>query len=464
MKHLILTAFLVASGWVFSQQSYIQIKSAPGVTVFLDGDLKGVTNKDFEGLIIKDVLAGSHKLRFVKEGFNTQDETVTIKAGEVYIYEVKKFVPQIKISQKGNKVAPKTQQATAVMQVQTGRLKLQSLPVTIDISLPGLGINSSKNQDEWIGEDIPSGSYEAIFSWKGKELRETIQISADKTTELLIDFIDMQVRKKGEAVSAEPSSQIVPVPVEAEENKEMETAMNRQEVSSKPEAVVETAVEVPAPPLRKPIKTDLERYGLLGKVRSVIRDQYSFSPRDTRKQKVLKSILQEEDLSSSRYLRESIHTEMTFMPDGSRLYGLDTEYDAQGNLKIQYNMPTKEQSSHFWQYRYDENGNRVEWEYYQLMNSGAPRRSGVVTQEFYEGQLIAKNYRVDRERYSEVYQYNSLGELTGIQREDPAARPKEISIAYRSYEYDAMGNWITRHGFVDGELYLIEKRLIQYFD
>lgn len=457
MKHLLLSAFLIASCWVFSQQAYLQIKSAPGVTVFLDGDLKGVTNKDFEGLIIKDVPAGTHQLQFVREGFNTQDETVTVRPGEVYIYEVRKFVPKIKISQKGNKVTPKTQQVTAVMQVQTGRLSLQSLPVNIDISLPGLGITSTKNQDEWIGEDIPAGSYEAVFSWKGKELRETIAIAADQTTELLIDFIDMQVRQKGEAAVAVPLQKTVDAessPVEIAQEQEVEQSV----------AVMAKADEDPVPTVQKPAKSDLERYGLEGRVRSVIRDQYSFRPRDTRRQKTLKAILQEEDLSSSRYLRESIHSEMTFLPDGSRLYGSDTEYDAEGYLKILYNMPTKEQSTHFWQYKYDENGNRVEWEYYQLMNSGAPRRSGVVTQEFYDGRLISKNYRVDRERYSEVYQYNSQGELTGIQREDPDARPKKISIEYRSYQYDAVGNWITRHGFVDKQLYLIEKRLIQYFD
>jgi len=40
-----------------AQDGYIQIESEPGVTVFLNDDLQGVTSSEFGGLIIQNVPA-----------------------------------------------------------------------------------------------------------------------------------------------------------------------------------------------------------------------------------------------------------------------------------------------------------------------------------------------------------------------------------------------------------------------
>ena len=48
---------LTLPGWA-DETGFIQVKCAPGVQIFLDGNLKGVTNEDVGGLIIQNVKPG----------------------------------------------------------------------------------------------------------------------------------------------------------------------------------------------------------------------------------------------------------------------------------------------------------------------------------------------------------------------------------------------------------------------
>ena len=169
---------------LYAQQgnSYIQVKAEAGVSVFLDDNFKGKTTSDIGGLIIERVTSGSHIIKVVKEGFNPQEERVDIKTGEVYSYTVKPFIPKIKISQQGN---------TGQQQIdlQVGKIKIQSLPVAITISIPSLGINSSKTQDKWNADEIPAGSYLVTFSWNNKILRAIIEVKHNQLTHLFVNMI-----------------------------------------------------------------------------------------------------------------------------------------------------------------------------------------------------------------------------------------------------------------------------------
>lgn len=54
---MVLITFMIATEIVLAQDGYIQIESEPGVTVFLNDDLQGVTSSEFGGLIIQNVPA-----------------------------------------------------------------------------------------------------------------------------------------------------------------------------------------------------------------------------------------------------------------------------------------------------------------------------------------------------------------------------------------------------------------------
>ena len=76
---LIVGFFMITAKTVLAQDGHIQIESEPGVNVFLNDDLKGVTSSEFGGLIIQNMPAGNHLLRFTLEGFNPQEERITLR-------------------------------------------------------------------------------------------------------------------------------------------------------------------------------------------------------------------------------------------------------------------------------------------------------------------------------------------------------------------------------------------------
>jgi len=95
---LLLVSFMCL--FVFAQGvGYIQIKCEPGAIVFLDNNLVGKTSSELGGLILQDVPAGSYVIKIVKEGFEPQSVKIDLKVNEIYIYEVKEFIPQLDVTQ-----------------------------------------------------------------------------------------------------------------------------------------------------------------------------------------------------------------------------------------------------------------------------------------------------------------------------------------------------------------------------
>lgn len=159
------------------RDSFIPVESEAGISVFLDNSFKGKTTLDIKGLIIEGVTSGSHIIKLVKEGFNSQEERIIVKSGEVLTYIVKPFIPVIKIVQSGNTESQE-------IDLQVGNLKIQSVPIELSIKIPRLGINSAKKKDEWKATHIPMGIYPAIYTWNNKVIRDTIVIRKNIYTHL----------------------------------------------------------------------------------------------------------------------------------------------------------------------------------------------------------------------------------------------------------------------------------------
>lgn len=185
---LVLVAFSLMVG---AQNSHIQVVAEPGISVFLDGIFKGKTTYDVGGLIIEKLNAGTYKLKVVKEGFTTQEESISIKDSEVLLYQVKPFTPQIRIRQQGN-------EDQQTIELKTGNLKIQSVPVGIRIRIQGTGIDSNKTKDEWYAEDIPVGNYPASIYWDRIVLKGTIIILENRQTELFVNLIGKDIDYLGE--------------------------------------------------------------------------------------------------------------------------------------------------------------------------------------------------------------------------------------------------------------------------
>jgi hypothetical protein len=99
---LILITIAITTADICAQNSFIQVVSEPGQTVYLNEVLKGQITSDIGGLIIESVSAGQNSIKIIKEGFNPQDEKILIRDGEVFTFTVKPFVPKIRICEEGN--------------------------------------------------------------------------------------------------------------------------------------------------------------------------------------------------------------------------------------------------------------------------------------------------------------------------------------------------------------------------
>jgi hypothetical protein len=168
------------------QDSYIQVKAEPNISVFLNDEFKGKTNLELSGLIIEKLKAGTYNIKVVKDGYIPQTDSISIKKGEVFIYQVKPFSPQYKITQTGNK-----QQQN--IELKTGSLKIQSVPVEIQIEIIDLGVKSFKSQYEWNIEDIPIGIHKVKFTWGSKVLIDTIRIEQGAFKHIFADLINGKV-------------------------------------------------------------------------------------------------------------------------------------------------------------------------------------------------------------------------------------------------------------------------------
>lgn len=69
MKKLLLAFLLTAIVInVYSQKSHIQVVADPGISVYIDGEFKGVTNSEFGGLLFRISKRVAIQLRLKRKG------------------------------------------------------------------------------------------------------------------------------------------------------------------------------------------------------------------------------------------------------------------------------------------------------------------------------------------------------------------------------------------------------------
>ncbi|HKK43352.1 MAG TPA: PEGA domain-containing protein [Bacteroidales bacterium] len=187
MKKLLLIIALIVPYLLNAQTSYIQVEAEAGISVYIDNAFKGKTSTDYGGLIIEDVTPGSRAIKLVKDGFIPQEDKIDVKSGEVYTYKVQPFIPKIKITESGNS-------GEQEIELKVGTLKIQSLPVSIRIEIPALGVNTTKQKDEWMAEDVPMGIYPATFKYKDKSVKFRIVVEHNAKTHLMVNMLKQSVQ------------------------------------------------------------------------------------------------------------------------------------------------------------------------------------------------------------------------------------------------------------------------------
>lgn len=164
---------------VWAQQpevGFIEVSSEPGIQVFLDGELQGVTSAKLEGLIIDNVPSGSHRIKAVKKGFGDQEMVVQVVGGKVLRFTVQPWIPTL---------APKK-----------GDLIIQSLPIGCHIEIKDLKIAYDKKLDEWKVGSIPVGTYHGSFRALGEVVEGSFNIEEGVITHLFVNIPKRTIEAK----------------------------------------------------------------------------------------------------------------------------------------------------------------------------------------------------------------------------------------------------------------------------
>jgi len=184
------------------ETGFIQVKCGPGVQIFLDKNLKGVTNTDVGGLIIQNVKPGEHELKAVKPGFHPQVDTVTVAADQVVAFEVKPFVPKVNITQEG-------EERQTEVKLKVGTLQIQSLPIDCSLTIAALGVDKqAKNKDRWQAKGVPVGKYTIIAEGMDKRLTHKVEVYENETAEVFFNFVSNEIKDIGAARHVEAQAAV----------------------------------------------------------------------------------------------------------------------------------------------------------------------------------------------------------------------------------------------------------------
>jgi len=190
---LLLLLIILTSLFVFAQDvGYIQIKCEPGAMVLLNDNFVGNTSSEVGGLILQDVPAGSYMIKIVKEGFQPQSVRIDLKANEIYVYEVKEFIPKLDVKQAGESDSDTIRQ-------KVGSLLIETIPVDCIIEIPGLNIDrdnyGDKTKKTWEISKIPVDSYQVNFIALGKKVEYNFNVEEGKQKHLLINILNNEVKE-----------------------------------------------------------------------------------------------------------------------------------------------------------------------------------------------------------------------------------------------------------------------------
>ncbi len=185
-----IAVLMIFAGNTFMAQEakgYLQIKGNPGISIFLDEEFKGITSNDLGGLIIQNVIPGTHTIKAVKEGFQPQIDSVSVAVNEVKIFTLRPFIPKIEIEQKGKGDATN-------LTLGFGNVIIQSLPVEMIIDIPTIGIvQQIKTKDEWSMKKVPTGIYLAEFRALDKVLKYEINVKDGTELHIMADFVSGEI-------------------------------------------------------------------------------------------------------------------------------------------------------------------------------------------------------------------------------------------------------------------------------
>ncbi len=154
---VVVSARLVAA----QDTGFIQVQCEPGIQIFLDGTLEGLSNSDQGGLVIEAVPVGEWLVKALKPGFTPQERRVRVaKRGEIVV--VKFEVPTPKAPQPDEAAAPRVTSTPNTSEPSSVKVRRET-PETSVVDLGGgvtMNMVAIKPGRFVMGSPSGEGSYE----------------------------------------------------------------------------------------------------------------------------------------------------------------------------------------------------------------------------------------------------------------------------------------------------------------
>jgi len=171
-------------GQAQKETGYVQIIADPDVRVFIDGKLAGLTSSQDQGLVVTGVSAGTHRIRFEKQGFKAGYIELAVAPGEVTVYTLYSSAPDVDIQEEDSG-------RTGYMEPRTGVLEVVCLPVYCTVSIPELALyNYQKRSSTLTVGGAPAMRYQVTIRVGKARLQRTVELKPNTTLRLFANFAD----------------------------------------------------------------------------------------------------------------------------------------------------------------------------------------------------------------------------------------------------------------------------------
>jgi hypothetical protein len=171
----------------------IQIQCEPGLQVFVDGELVGVSTAEDDGFHIADIAEGAHLLRIEKEGFRSQTFTVDMHDTDLQV-EVGPFQP---LPQRAAEETPTPRAIDPAAGI--GSLMILTAPQSCTVVLDGKA--HTKDVPRLKLDGVAAGEHAIAFSAPGQPRisgKLTVDAGQEITVRANLDLGEIKVVRNGE--------------------------------------------------------------------------------------------------------------------------------------------------------------------------------------------------------------------------------------------------------------------------
>ncbi len=187
---LVVAAMVSARTASAQDTGFIQVQCEPGIQIFLDGTLKGLSDRDQGGLVIEAVPVGDRTVKALKPGFTPQERRVRVAKGEVAVVKFESLRPRPTVVQGG-------QEEAAPIVLKTGTVIVKSVPVECKVSIEradGAGGFDAvgeidKVKPEATVSNLEVGQYRITATWNKVTLAKTFDLTVDDEMTVFFNFV-----------------------------------------------------------------------------------------------------------------------------------------------------------------------------------------------------------------------------------------------------------------------------------